>query len=265
MLEELYAPYIRQGNPCLFMDIQSAEMVKYASNAMLACRISFMNEMARLCSHYDADIANVRRGMSTDSRIGKDFLYPGLGYGGSCFPKDTLAVIEMGRAAGIDTLLNTAVHDVNQAQRHWFIDGLRALRTGSDRFTHCDLGPRLQTTHRRYTRSTIPRSSRPCWSVGPPSSIRSGGWRTSGNWAPIWPSPTTCGGPGRRRAGDLHRMGEFKTRISRDSTTMRCPVILTAEICGTPMTWPSVASTTTASDAQASLRMPTPLKPSTEP
>ena len=126
VLEELYAPYIRQGNPCLFMDIQSAEMVKYASNAMLACRISFMNEMARLCSHYDADIANVRRGMSTDSRIGKDFLYPGLGYGGSCFPKDTLAVIEMGRAAGIDTLLNTAVHDVNQAQRHWFIDGLRA-------------------------------------------------------------------------------------------------------------------------------------------
>ena len=124
VLEQLYAPYVRQGNPCLFMDIPSAEMVKYASNAMLACRISFMNEMARLCAHYDADVANVRRGMSTDSRIGKDFLYPGLGYGGSCFPKDTLAVIDMGRASGIDTLINSAVHDVNQAQRHWFIDGL---------------------------------------------------------------------------------------------------------------------------------------------
>lgn len=131
ILESLYGPYVRQGNPCLFMDIPSAEMVKYASNAMLACRISFINEMARLCDHFGADIARVREGMCTDRRIGRDFLYPGIGYGGSCFPKDTLAVIEMGRKANRPSLLNEAVHEVNQAQRTWFLDGiLRQL--GSD-------------------------------------------------------------------------------------------------------------------------------------
>ncbi|MCH2148247.1 MAG: UDP-glucose/GDP-mannose dehydrogenase family protein, partial [Phycisphaerales bacterium] len=126
LLEALYRPYVRQGNPCLFMDVRSAEMVKYAANAMLACRISFMNEMARLCDHHGADVAEVRRGMSTDARIGKDFLYPGLGYGGSCFPKDTLAVMDMGHKAGLPTLLNTAVHEVNQAQRDWFLQLLHA-------------------------------------------------------------------------------------------------------------------------------------------
>lgn len=127
VLESLYKPYIRQGNPCLFMDIPSAEMVKYASNAMLACRISFINEMARLCDHFDADISRVREGMSTDRRIGREFLYPGLGYGGSCFPKDTLAVIEMGRKAGRPSLLNEAVHQVNQDQRPWFLDRIKAM------------------------------------------------------------------------------------------------------------------------------------------
>jgi len=131
VLERLYAPYIRQGNPCLFMDIPSAEMVKYASNAMLACRISFINEMARLCDHFDADITRVREGMCTDRRIGREFLYPGLGYGGSCFPKDTLAVIEMGRNAGRPSLLNEAVHEVNQAQRTWFLDMI-VSRLGPD-------------------------------------------------------------------------------------------------------------------------------------
>ena len=131
ILETLYGPYVRQGNPCLFMDIPSAEMVKYASNAMLACRISFINEMAKLCDHFGADIARVREGMCTDRRIGRDFLYPGIGYGGSCFPKDTLAVIEMGRKANRPSLLNEAVHEVNQAQRTWFLD--RILRQlGSD-------------------------------------------------------------------------------------------------------------------------------------
>ncbi|MBM44508.1 MAG: UDP-glucose 6-dehydrogenase [Phycisphaerae bacterium] len=131
MLGELYAPYVRQGNPCLFMDIPSAEMVKYSSNAMLACRISFMNEISRLCDHHGADIAKVREGMCTDTRIGRDFLYAGLGYGGSCFPKDILAIIEMGRDAGLPTPLNEAVHDVNQAQRRWFIDRIHSV-LGSD-------------------------------------------------------------------------------------------------------------------------------------
>ena len=131
VLETLYGPYVRQGNPCLFMDIPSAEMVKYASNAMLACRISFINEMARLCDHFGADITRVREGMCTDRRIGRDFLHPGIGYGGSCFPKDTLAVIEMGRKANHPSLLNKAVHEVNQAQRAWFLDGI-LTQLGSD-------------------------------------------------------------------------------------------------------------------------------------
>ena len=121
-LTELYEPFVRQGNPIYFMDVRSAEMVKYASNAMLACKISFVNEIARLCESYGADIKNVREGMCADRRIGNQFLYPGLGYGGSCFPKDTLAVCSMGRSAGMPCKLNEAVHEVNQEQRSWFWD-----------------------------------------------------------------------------------------------------------------------------------------------
>jgi UDPglucose 6-dehydrogenase len=120
LLRELYEPFVRQGNPIFIMDIRSSEMVKYASNAMLACKISFINEIANLCEHYGADVKNVREGMCADHRIGKQFLYPGMGYGGSCFPKDTLAVMTMGKAAGYECQLNTAVHDVNQAQRDRF-------------------------------------------------------------------------------------------------------------------------------------------------
>ncbi|MCP3902864.1 MAG: UDP-glucose/GDP-mannose dehydrogenase family protein, partial [Planctomycetes bacterium] len=120
ILRDLYNPFVLQGNPILVMDIRSSEMVKYASNAMLACKISFINEIANLCEHYDADVRSVREGMCADHRIGNQFLFPGLGYGGSCFPKDTLAVIDMGRNAGCDCALNTAVHDVNQRQRDRF-------------------------------------------------------------------------------------------------------------------------------------------------
>jgi UDPglucose 6-dehydrogenase len=95
-------------------------MVKYASNAMLACKISFINEIANLCERYGANVTSVREGMCADKRIGNQFLYPGLGYGGSCFPKDTLAVVSMGRAAGFECELNAAVHRVNQAQRSHF-------------------------------------------------------------------------------------------------------------------------------------------------
>ncbi|MEE2971526.1 MAG: UDP-glucose/GDP-mannose dehydrogenase family protein, partial [Planctomycetota bacterium] len=119
-MRELYEPFVRQGNPIYMMDVRSAEMVKYASNAMLACKISFVNEIARLCESYGADIKNVREGMCADRRIGNQFLYPGLGYGGSCFPKDTLAVCSMGRQAGLPCKLNEAVHEVNQEQRSWF-------------------------------------------------------------------------------------------------------------------------------------------------
>jgi UDPglucose 6-dehydrogenase len=119
-LRVLYEPFVRQGNPIFVMDVRSSEMVKYASNAMLACKISFINEIANLCEHYGADVRHVREGMCADQRIGKQFLYPGLGYGGSCFPKDTLAVIGMGAAAGFSCDLNAAVHEVNQRQRRHF-------------------------------------------------------------------------------------------------------------------------------------------------
>ncbi len=120
VMRELYDPFVRQGNPIFVMDVRSAEMVKYASNAMLACKISFINEIANLCEKYGANITSVREGMCADKRIGNQFLYPGLGYGGSCFPKDTLAVVSMGRAIGFECELNAAVHRVNQAQRAHF-------------------------------------------------------------------------------------------------------------------------------------------------
>jgi UDPglucose 6-dehydrogenase len=120
ILRKLYEPFMRQGNPVLVMDIASSEMVKYASNAMLACKISFINEIANLCEHSGADVRAVREGMCSDTRIGNQFLHPGLGYGGSCFPKDTLAVIDMGRTYGYDCKVMSAVHDTNQHQRTYF-------------------------------------------------------------------------------------------------------------------------------------------------
>ncbi len=120
-LKELYAPFVRQGNPIFVMDIRSAEMVKYAANTMLATKISFINEISALCEAFGADIDEVRRGMCADKRIGNQFLYPGLGYGGSCFPKDVLACVGMGLEAGLDTALLKAVHTANSAQRQRFI------------------------------------------------------------------------------------------------------------------------------------------------
>lgn len=120
LLHELYEPFTRQGNPIYMMDVRSSEMVKYASNAMLACKISFINEIANLCEFYGANVNKVREGMCADKRIGNQFFYPGLGYGGSCFPKDTLAVVGMGKAVGFDCELNASVHRVNQAQRPHF-------------------------------------------------------------------------------------------------------------------------------------------------
>ena len=119
-LEQLYAPFTGDGHPLLFFDIHSSEMVKYASNAMLACKISFINEIASLCERNGANIERVRTGMCADSRIGHQFFKPGIGYGGSCFPKDTLAVMEMGDNANAPCLVNTAVHELNQRQRRWF-------------------------------------------------------------------------------------------------------------------------------------------------
>jgi UDPglucose 6-dehydrogenase len=125
-LEKVYAPFISDGHPIFFFDIHSSEMVKYASNAMLACKISFINEIASLCERNGANIERVRTGMCSDSRIGNQFFKPGIGYGGSCFPKDTLAVMEMGDDADAPCLVNTAVHNLNQRQRRWFADRILA-------------------------------------------------------------------------------------------------------------------------------------------
>ena len=129
---DLYDPFVRNGHPIYIMDILSSEMVKYASNNFLATKISFINEMANLCEAYGADIAKVREGMCADKRIGHQFLYPGLGYGGSCFPKDTLACIMMGDKAGMEATLSKAVHAVNQKQRDRFFEKIQAHFKGGE-------------------------------------------------------------------------------------------------------------------------------------
>ncbi|HKP28915.1 MAG TPA: UDP-glucose/GDP-mannose dehydrogenase family protein [Gemmatimonadales bacterium] len=116
-MEELYAPYLRTGNPLLVMDIASAELTKYAANAMLASRISFMNQVAELCERVGADVELVRRGMATDRRIGPAFLFPGPGYGGSCFPKDVKALVSSARGVGMDPVLFEAVEAANEHQK----------------------------------------------------------------------------------------------------------------------------------------------------
>lgn len=122
IMQELYSPYFRKENRIIIMDIKSAEMTKYASNAFLATKISFINEIALLCEKTGADVEMVRRGMGADSRIGNQFLFPGLGYGGSCFPKDVRALIKTGEENNCETELLRAVEEVNKKQRYKFID-----------------------------------------------------------------------------------------------------------------------------------------------
>lgn len=117
VMKELYAPFVRSGNPILFMDVVSAEMTKYAANTMLALRISFMNEVANLCDKAGADVDKVRIGIGTDARIGMPFLYPGIGYGGSCFPKDVQAFIRTGEDLGSPMKVSRAIEEVNKAQK----------------------------------------------------------------------------------------------------------------------------------------------------
>ena len=117
LMRKLYAPFVRTGKPILFMDIRSAEMTKYASNAMLATKISFINEMAVICASLGADIDNVRKGMGHDRRIGFEFLFPGVGYGGSCFPKDVKALVQTAQEHGVDAKVLKAVEAVNERQK----------------------------------------------------------------------------------------------------------------------------------------------------
>jgi len=125
VIEELYAPFVRTGNPLIVMDIPSAEMTKYAANAMLATRISFMNQMARLCEAVGANVTHVRRGIGSDRRIGQAFLFPGPGYGGSCFPKDVKALIRTATDNDVPTEILQAVEAANDAQKHVLFEKLK--------------------------------------------------------------------------------------------------------------------------------------------
>jgi UDPglucose 6-dehydrogenase len=127
VMAELYAPFVRTGKPIIFMDIPSAELTKYAANAMLATRISFMNEIAALCERVGANVDNVRKGIGSDGRIGPAFLFPGPGYGGSCFPKDVKALVRTARELDLPLRVLGAVEQANDAQKHRLFEKLTGL------------------------------------------------------------------------------------------------------------------------------------------
>jgi len=126
ILKEMYGPFVRTGRPIIVMDVRSAELTKYACNAMLATRISFINELANLCEKVEADVDNVREGMGTDSRIGYAFLFPGIGFGGSCLPKDVRAVIRTAAEAGCGFGILEAAYAVNERQKIVLLDKILA-------------------------------------------------------------------------------------------------------------------------------------------
>lgn len=125
VLSELYAPFVRQGNPIIFMDEESAELTKYAANSFLATKITFMNEIARLCEMFGADVDLVRKGIGSDERIGKRFLFPGIGYGGSCFPKDVKALVKSSSDVNYDFRILKAVEEVNKEQKLYLLKKIR--------------------------------------------------------------------------------------------------------------------------------------------
>ncbi len=126
IMGELYAPFVRQGNPIIYMDEKSAELTKYAANSFLATKISFMNEIAVLCEKLGADVDMVRRGIGSDDRIGKRFLFPGIGYGGSCFPKDVQALVKSSEDVNYDFRILNAVMEVNEKQKLFLIPKIKA-------------------------------------------------------------------------------------------------------------------------------------------
>ena len=136
VMAELYAPFVRTGKPMIFMDIPSAEMTKYAANAMLATRISFMNEIANLCEKVGANVDLVRKGIGSDARIGPSFLFPGPGYGGSCFPKDVKALVRTADEAGASLGVLVAVEDANDRQKHRLFEKLKCAMGDDIRGAH---------------------------------------------------------------------------------------------------------------------------------
>ena len=139
VISDLYAPFVRQGNPVIFMDERSSELTKYAANSFLATKISFMNEIAQLCERMGADVDMVRRGIGSDDRIGKRFLFPGIGYGGSCFPKDVQALIMSSDEVKYDFEILKAVEKVNANQKLHLVDKIKAYYQGDLKGKHIAL------------------------------------------------------------------------------------------------------------------------------
>ena len=131
LISRLYAPFVRQGNPVIFMDAKSAELTKYAANAFLALKISFMNEISQLCEKVGADIDMVRHGIGSDGRIGKRFLFSGIGYGGSCFPKDVRALAKSSEQVSYDFKILEAVMEVNEIQKKHLVEKIRTYYNGT--------------------------------------------------------------------------------------------------------------------------------------
>ena len=136
LMEELYNPFVRQGNPIIFMNERSAELTKYAANSFLATKITFMNEIAQLCERLDADVDMVRRGIGSDERIGKRFLFPGIGYGGSCFPKDVQALVQSSNEADYEFKILNAVMEVNEKQKMHLIPKIKKYFGGKLKGKH---------------------------------------------------------------------------------------------------------------------------------
>lgn len=136
IMENLYGPFVRQGNPLIFMDEKSAELTKYAANSFLATKITFMNEIARLCELLGADVDMVRRGIGSDERIGKRFLFPGIGYGGSCFPKDVQALVKSSTQVNYDFEILNAVMNVNESQKTYIIPKIKNYYNGDLKGKH---------------------------------------------------------------------------------------------------------------------------------
>ena len=193
-LHELYAPFLRTDRPFLVMTPESAEMTKYVANCLLATKISFINEMANLCEAYGADINDVRRGIGHDQRIGFHFLFPGVGYGGSCFPKDIRAVIHMAQSQGLPARMMEAVDEVNEAQKDvLFQQDPPALRRRARGQDDRRLGPGLQAPDRRHPRGArAGPDRRPARRrrAGPRPRPRGAGQRPRRSTATGWPTAT---------------------------------------------------------------------------
>ncbi len=170
MMKELYAPFTRTGAPVMVMDCASAELAKYAANAMLATRISFMNEVAQVCELYGGNVDEVRRAVAADRRIGAAFLFPGVGYGGSCFPKDVRAIMRFARDKGYAFRVLDAVESVNASQKTVLVTKMQRHFGSLKGRTIADLGARVQAADRRHAGGAVDHDHRVAAEPGRPHS-----------------------------------------------------------------------------------------------